>query len=98
VNTYDELLDAYADELMQRTVRPLARIIRAYGPAEFLARWRELPANEQEDAAALLAAGFPVDDSDREAFGWWAGGPKVLPLHADEYYEAPRPLVVGSAA
>lgn len=86
-------LDAYAQELVDRTVRPLARIIRAFGPAEFIARWRELPANEQEDTAALLAAGFPVEDSDREAFGWWAAPVKVMPLHADEYTESPRPLV-----
>lgn len=91
-------LDAYAADLLHRTVRPLARIIRAYGPVEFVARWRELPANEQEDAAALLAAGFPVDDSDSDAFGWWAAPPKAMPLHADEYYESPLPLAVQPAA
>lgn len=89
-------LDAYADELLHRTVRPLARIIRAYGPAEFLARWRELPPGEQEDAAALLAAAFPVEDSDAEAYGWWAAPVKVMPLHADEYNESPKPLKIGA--
>lgn len=86
-------LDAYAADLLHRTVRPLAAIARNYGPDTLIARWRELPASEQEAAVAMLAAGFPLTASDDDVYSW-LNTPAVKPLHADEYWESPRPLVV----
>jgi hypothetical protein len=90
--------DAYAIKLLRGTVRPLAQLVRSFGPDAAIARWRELPPAEQEAAIALLAAGFPVEEPDYDIFGWWTALDRVKPLHADEYVESPRPLLVGGTA
>lgn len=88
-------LDAYAAELLERTVEPLARTIRAYGPDALAARWWTLSREEQQDTVALLAAAYPVDDPVWQRYAWHLG--KATPEHADERYEAPRPLVIARA-
>lgn len=90
-----EELDTYADELLRRTVEPLARTIRAYGPDALAARWWTLTPEEQQDAVALIAAAYPIDQPVHRVYAWHLG--KAEPEHADERYEAPRPLVIARA-
>lgn len=84
--------DAYAGELIDRVVRPLALILRGHGPDAMVARWRELPPGEQEATVALLAGAYPVEEPDANLFAWLRRA-KVRPDRGDEYSEAPRPLV-----
>lgn len=94
-----EQRDDHAARLLHLVARPIVDQVHEgdiEGADLWLQRYDETTL--RQIAIVLAAMVDPAVPAD-QALAWWTAPPAhVIPLHADERFESPRPLLVGSVA
>jgi hypothetical protein len=96
--TTDQLND-HAAKLLHLVVLPIRDMVHDGEVFDVDLLLQRYDAATLRQITILLAALADPQVPWQDALSWWTAQPTdVVPLHADEYYESPRPLLIGSAA